>query len=63
MFITLRQILILGGAFEQEGSGRKGGGERDASKNVRGNYMSVKGTNMTVVLIARRHPFKSPAWY
>ena len=54
--LLLWQILIFGGAFEQEGSGGAGG----TIKYVRVNDKSLKGTNLTVV--ARRHPFISPAW-
>ena len=57
MFTTLVD-LILGGAFEQEGSGGGGGG---AFQYVRGNYKPSKGTNLTV--IARKHPVISPACY
>ena len=52
--------MILGGAFEQEGSGGKGGAG-GTLHYVRGNYKSSKGTNLTIV--ARRHAFISPAWY
>ena len=61
--LLLLQILILGGAFEQEGSGEKerGRGTGGTTKHVRGNYLSLKGTNWTVV--EGIHPFISPAWY
>ena len=38
--------MILGGAFEQEGSG---GGAGGATQYVRENYESFKGTNLTVL--------------
>ena len=56
----LWHILILGGAFDQQGSGR-GAGAGGTLQYVRGKYYSLKGTNLTVV--ARRHPFISPAWH
>ena len=37
--------MISGEAFEQEGSGGTG----ETTQHVRGNYKSVKGTNLTVV--------------
>ena len=40
------------------GRGRGGGG--GTFQYVRGNYKSLKGTNLTIV--ARRHPFISSAW-
>ena len=62
------QISMLGGAFEQEGAktkrvkkGGAGAGAGGTLQYVRGNYKSLKGTNLTVV--ARIHPFISPAWY
>ena len=45
----LWQNLILGGAFEQEGSGAGGAGAVGRTQYVRGNYTSFKGTNLTVV--------------
>ena len=47
MLTSLRQILILGGEFEQEGSGGRGGAG-GTLQYVRGNYKSLKGTNLTV---------------
>ena len=63
-YLLLWQILILGGAFEQEGSRVAGGWGRGAGgtlQYVRGNYESLKGTNLAVVATA--HPSISPAWY
>ena len=47
-----------GRAFGQERAGGKGGAG-GTLEYVRGNYKSLKGTNLTV--LARRHPFISPA--
>ena len=64
MFI-LWPISIEGGVFEQKGGKKKekkGGGMGGGTlQYVRGYYKFSKGTNLTVV--ARRHPFISPAWY
>ena len=45
--MLLWQILILGEAFEQEGSGGAGAGRGggETLQYVRGNYTSLKGTN------------------
>ena len=60
--LLLWQIYILGGAFEQEGSGGGGRGGRAGHFNTRAEtILSLKGTNLTV--IERIHPFISPAWY
>ena len=61
MFTTLRQVLILGGRFEQEGSGGKGGRGGGTLQYVRGKYYSLNVINLTAVAIM--HPFTSPACY
>ena len=50
VFTTVRQVLILGWAFKQERLGGKTGGGRDPLQYVRGNYKSLKGTNLTITL-------------
>ena len=50
--------MILGGAFEQEGSG--GGGTGGTTQYVRRHYKSFKGTNLTVV--EGMHQFMSPTF-
>ena len=44
---------------KRDPGGKEGAG--GTLEYVRGNYKSLKGTNLTIV--ARRHFFISPAWY
>ena len=42
-------LRAWGHGFEQEGAGGRGGGMGGATQNVRGNYKSSKGINLTLL--------------